>query len=159
MRLKAILYASLMSFLAVTAMPAAAQFDNTLNLFTPYTLYGVGNLNTGGTAAAGTMAGVGAAMRSATSFNAVNPASYSAASAQTFIFSFGMQGQNDYLKSKNYRSSHNAFSINDVSMQFRIAAGVRVERHTVFDRGLQGVVHRHVVDYGRERYCEIQLLG
>ncbi len=121
MRLKAILYASLLSFLAVTAMPAAAQFDNTLNLFTPYTLYGVGNLNTGGTAAAGTMAGVGAAMRSATSFNAVNPASYSAASAQTFIFSFGMQGQNDYLKSKNYRSSHNAFNINDVSVQFRIA--------------------------------------
>ncbi len=121
MRLKAILYASLALSLAVTAMPAAAQFDNTLNLFSPYTLYGVGNLNTGGTAAAGTMAGVGAALRSATSFNAVNPASYSAAAAQTFIFSFGMQGQNDYLKSSNYRSSHNAFNINDVSVQFRIA--------------------------------------
>jgi len=121
MRLKAILYTSLVSLIAVTAMPAAAQFDNTLNLFSPYTLYGVGNLNTGGTAAAGTMAGVGAAMRSATSFNAVNPASYSAAAAQTFIFSFGMQGQNDYLKSDSYRSSHNAFNISDVSVQFRVA--------------------------------------
>lgn len=121
MRLKAILYTSLVSIIAVTALPAAAQFDNTLNLFSPYTLYGVGNLNTGGTAAAGTMAGVGAAMRSATSFNAVNPASYSAAAAQTFIFSFGMQGQNDYLKSDSYRSSHNAFNISDVSVQFRVA--------------------------------------
>ena len=121
MRLRTILHAALLPILTAIALPAAAQLDNTLNLFTPYTFYGIGNLNTGGSTAAGTMAGAGAAIRSATSFNGINPASYSVAAEQAFLFSFGMQGQNDYLKSNSYRSSHNAFNINDISLQFRIA--------------------------------------
>ncbi|MDE7134126.1 MAG: hypothetical protein K2N86_02470, partial [Rikenellaceae bacterium] len=124
MKVKTLLHTLLLLALTTAAMPAAAQFDNTLNAFSPYTFYGIGDLNFSGTAATKTMGGIGAATRSGTSFNIVNPASYSAAAPQAFLFSFGMQGRNDYLKSGAFKSSHNAFNINDISLQFRILDGL-----------------------------------
>lgn len=116
--------ALLFAALLLTVQSVTAQQDNTLNVFTPYSFYGVGSLNTSGTAGARGMSGVGAAVRSTVSFNTVNPASYSAAPAQTFLFSFGMLGQNDYLKSERAKSSHNGFNINDISLQFPVAKKV-----------------------------------
>lgn len=124
MRIKTVLRIMLFLVLASFSSTAMAQLDNTQNIFTPYTFYGVGSLNFSGTAATKTMGGIGAGLRNGTSFNIVNPASYSAASPQTMLFSFGMMGQNDYLKSGSLRSSHNAFNINDVTLQFRIAEGL-----------------------------------
>ncbi len=124
MKIRTLLHTLLFALLTMAAMPAEAQFDNTLNAFSPYTFYGIGDLNFSGTAATKTMGGIGAATRSGTSFNIVNPASYSAAAPQAFLFSFGMQGRNDYLKSGTFKSSHNAFNINDVSLQFRILEGL-----------------------------------
>ncbi len=95
--------------------------DGTPNVFTPYSFYGVGTINTVGTAALKSMGGAGVAYRSAIEMNILNPASYSLAAKQSFLLSFGMQGENNYLKSGNLKNSHNGFNLNDVGLMFRIA--------------------------------------
>ncbi len=95
--------------------------DGTPNIFTPYSFYGVGSINTLGTAALKSMGGAGVAYRSTIEMNFLNPASYSIAAKQSFLLSFGMQGENNYLKSGNLKNSHNGFNLNDVGLMFRVA--------------------------------------
>lgn len=94
------------------------------NAFSPYSLYGIGMFDSHGTAASQTMASVGIATRNPFNVSTMNPASYSVAARQSMLFSFGMKGSNDYLRSATSKTSHNNFNLNDVSAQFPIAKNI-----------------------------------
>ncbi len=106
----------------VFALPVAGWAQtSSLNAFSPYTCYGLGDLSTQGTAYLRSMGGVGVAYRNQVMINYLNPASYSAVGQKSFLFNFGMEGQNFYLKSQNTKNSYNTFNVRDVAIEFPLA--------------------------------------
>ena len=112
----------LAGFLAVPWM-AGAQ-NSSLNTFSPYTFYGLGDLENGGTPATRAMGGIGVAYWNPYAVNLTNPAAYSAIGRQRFIFEFGLSGKSSYLKSDVAKSAYNGFNVNDVAVQFPLYKGI-----------------------------------
>lgn len=106
--------------LIISSLTTFAQQDG-MNVFSPYTIYGIGSMNMLGSAENKSMAGAGLASKNAVYMNALNPAGLSAVPSQTFLFSFGVQGNNNYLKSSSSKSSSNNFNISEIGFQFPIA--------------------------------------
>ena len=79
--------------LAVAAMlvvPVSAMAQtSSINAFSPYSMYGIGELQTPGVVAQRSMGGVGLGMRSSVMVNPLNPAAYSLTPRQGFLFDFG----------------------------------------------------------------------
>ena len=98
--------------------------SNSINAFSPYTLYGLGELHTPGTVAMRSMGGVGIGFQSTIAVNTVNPAALGAMMQRTFIFNFGMEGQNFYAKQGNNSTSYNTFNVRDIVVQFPLAKNV-----------------------------------
>lgn len=94
--------------------------ENSLNAFSPYTLYGVGELHTPGTVAQRSMGGVGVAMQSNLVYNPLNPAALGNTMQQSFIFNFGAEGQNFYSKQGDKKTSFNTVNVRDIAIQFPI---------------------------------------
>ena len=71
------------------------------------------------------MGGVGVAMRSGGTVNLLNPAAYSVAPQKTFLFNFGLEGQNYYnaqrLDGVNRTTAYNTFNFHDVAFQLPLA--------------------------------------
>ena len=85
---------------AVMIPYASAAQTSSINAFSPYTMYGIGEQNTPGTLPMRSMGGVGVAMRSSGVVNLLNPAAFSAAPQKSFLFNFGLEGQNYYNSQK-----------------------------------------------------------
>lgn len=101
--------------------PAALNAQEiSLNAFSPYTMYGVGELHTPGTVAQRSMGGVGVAMQSNLVHNPLNPAALGNMMQQSFIFNFGLEGQNFYAKQGDAKTSFNSFNVRDIAIQFPI---------------------------------------
>jgi len=98
--------------------------SSSINTFSPYTFYGIGDFNTPGTSCVRSMGGAGVAYRSGTQINYLNPASGSAMLRQSFLFNFGAEGANYYLKNRETTSSYNSFNINNIGIQFPVARGI-----------------------------------
>ena len=99
---------------------ACAQ-NSSVNTFSPYSFYGIGDIIQQGTASSASMGGAGTGFRSALSINLLNPASYSTIAQRTALFHVGLEGQNFYLKSQNTSSSFNSFNVHDVAIQLPLA--------------------------------------
>lgn len=97
-----------------------AQQDG-MNTFSPYTLYGLGSMNTLGTANDKSMAGAGLAVKNEYFINGLNPAGWSAVPQQTFLFDFGVEGDNRYISDGTNTTSNNSFNLSSLGMQFPIA--------------------------------------
>ncbi len=104
--------------------PAWSQLGSSVNTYSPYSLYGIGELSTLGTANIRSMGGAGIAFRDTklTSYNVtlnyLNPASYSSIPQTSFLFHIGLEGANYYLKdgSTSGKSSFNSFNIRDIGL-------------------------------------------
>lgn len=111
---------------AAAMLPAAlAAQTSSINAFSPYTMYGIGELNTPGTLPMRSMGGVGVAMRSTGIINLLNPAAHSAAPQKTFLFNFGLEGQNYYnsqtAEGISKRTAYNTFNFHDIAFQIPVA--------------------------------------
>lgn len=104
----------------VVAPVALKAQEISLNAFSPYTMYGVGELHTPGTVAQRSMGGVGVAMQSNLVYNPLNPAALGNMMQQSFIFNFGVEGQNFYAKQGDAKTSFNSFNVRDIAIQFPI---------------------------------------
>ncbi len=116
---------------AAALLPVAAGAQtSSVNAFSPYTMYGIGEMNTPGTLPMRSMGGVGVAVRKVGDINLLNPASYSIAPQKSFLFDFGVEGQNFYnsqfvpdetnrLAEKH--TAYNTFNIRDIAIQFPLA--------------------------------------
>ena len=88
-------------------------------------MYGIGEQNTPGTLQMRSMGGAGVAMRSVSTVNLLNPAAYSAAPQKTFLFNFGLEGQNYYnaqtVGGVGKRTAYNTFNFHDIAFQMPVA--------------------------------------
>lgn len=106
------------------AMMASAQ--SSLNAYSPYTFYGVGDIHQEGNAAIRAMGGAGIGFRNYLYVNTLNPASYSSVRSNSFLSNYDMEGQNFYARTTDAKTSHNTFNIRDISMSFPLAKGLGV---------------------------------
>lgn len=111
---------------AAALLPVAVSAQtSSINAFSPYTMYGIGELNTPGTLPMRSMGGVGVANHTRSTVNLLNPASYSAAPQKTFLFNFGLEGQNYYnsqtAEGISKRTAYNTFNFHDVAFQLPLA--------------------------------------
>lgn len=113
-------------------LTVAAHAQSSVNTYSPYTFYGLGDLQQQGTAAFRGMGGVGVAARgfgglsvsNSGLHNYVNPASLSMLPRSTFHFDFGLEGGFFYLKEGDKKTSYNTFNIRD--LVFRMPLGRRL---------------------------------
>ena len=107
--------------LLVVSVSATAQ-TSSINAFSPYSMYGIGELQTPGVTAMRSMGGVGLGMRSTLMVNPLNPAAYSMTPQQGFLFDFGIEGANFYNSQHKYgtagqttaRTSYNTFNFHNL---------------------------------------------
>ncbi|MFI3264036.1 MAG: hypothetical protein SNG38_00635 [Rikenellaceae bacterium] len=117
----------LVAVAALTLVPSVlfAQTYGSINTFSPYSMYGLGELTTPGTTATRAMGGMGVAMRTYTDINLLNPASYSAALSRSVLFSYSMEGYNMYNKQNqngsNVYNSYAGVNIHDIAIQMPLA--------------------------------------
>ncbi|HIW98360.1 MAG TPA: hypothetical protein H9866_07740 [Candidatus Tidjanibacter gallistercoris] len=111
--------------LSCLSLAAFAQ-SSSINTFSPYSFYGIGDIMAQGPSSSHAMGGVGLGFRSPISINTLNPASFSAIGQRTALFQVGLYGQNYYLKSQTTRSSYNTFNVSEISLQLPLAKGLGV---------------------------------
>ena len=118
----------------VSAWNAMAQ-SNATNAFSPYSMYGIGEINTQGTLPMRSMGGVGLGWRSTSMANLLNPAGYSATLRKSFIFNFGAEGmcvqnsQNRYDASTgadagSAKNSKTSVNFHEIALQMPLAKGL-----------------------------------
>jgi hypothetical protein len=101
-----------------------AQSNDATNTFTPYSIYGLGDLARPGIAYNLGMGGVGTGIRTSRVINFVNPAALTAHDSLAFMFDFGLENQNHY--SSNYASGEkqtsasNNMNIHHIVMSFPV---------------------------------------
>ena len=100
---------------ACTAFGARGQASGT---YTPYSIYGVGDLSQPGSAYNKTMGGVGAAVRNNRYINLTNPAAVTARDSLAFMADFSLYNDNKLFRQADIKSASNTFNINDLAMSF-----------------------------------------
>ena len=103
--------------IAAAGMGARAQSYGT---FTPYSIFGVGDLLESGSAYNRSMGGVGIATRSNRFINAVNPAAVSAHDTLAFMTDYSMYQDNKYFSQAGMKTVSNTLSIADLIISFPI---------------------------------------
>lgn len=115
----------LMAFVSLAAMSATAFAQgSSINTFSPYSFFGVGDMFNAVPASLKGMGGAGLGYRSPYEINFMNPAAYSSIERRSALFHVGMEDQNFYLKSSTTKTSYNTFNVSDVALQLPIAKGV-----------------------------------
>lgn len=111
-------------------VPAMASGQgSSINSFSPYTFYGLGDISTQGAPYLRSMGGASVAyrfndIRNEGRLNYVNPASVSSMSRKSFLFELGAEGANYYMRSGDKKSSYNTFNIRDIAIQLPLAKGL-----------------------------------
>ena len=113
---------------------ASAQGSAAISAYSPYTMFGIGELQTIGTAQMRSMGGVGVAWRSTQMPSIVNPAGYSATLQNSFLFHIGVEGnflqnvQKQYDANGDFtryaKNGKNSVNIHEIAVQFPLAKGL-----------------------------------
>ena len=101
------------------SLTLSAQND-AYNSFSPYSMYGIGDLSRFGTAYNRSMGGVGIATRDKRNINILNPAAVTERDIQSFMLDFSITQGNRYYAQRDLHSSNNTFNINSIIMSFPI---------------------------------------
>ena len=104
------------------AWTLSAQTDGTYSGFSPYSVYGVGQLHQGGTAWNRGMGGVGIATRNKRFVNLLNPAAVTARDTLSFMSDFGLSGRFSYFTEGDKRNVNTLFNIDDFVISFPLWA-------------------------------------
>ena len=114
----------------MAALPLCAQ-NGTYNGYSPYSVYGVGDLHAAGTAFNASMGGVGIATRNKRFVNTMNPASITARDSLSFMADFGLSGKYSVFTDGDLKGAKTLFNINDFVISFPMW------RRTAFMVGIQ----------------------
>ena len=91
--LKTRIFRAIIAIVLLLPMGAAAQnLHSSVNTYSPYSMYGMGELATPGNAIQRSMGGMGIAMWSNNMVNVLNPASYALTPQKSFLFNIGAEG-------------------------------------------------------------------
>ena len=116
--------------LLMAALPLSAQ-NGAYNGYSPYSVYGIGDLHAAGTAYNASMGGVGIATRNKRFVNTMNPASATARDSLSFMADFGLSGKFSLFQEGDLKGTKTLFNINNFVISFPMW------RHTAFMVGIQ----------------------
>jgi len=109
----------LLAVFLVISVCVSAQ-DGTYGAYSPYSIFGIGDISKEGTAFNKSMGGVGVATRNNRHINVLNPAAVTARDTLAFMADFGLVQNNTVYRQGDRRSAHNTFNIYDFVMTFPI---------------------------------------
>ena len=109
----------LLSVFLIISVCVSAQ-DGTYGAYSPYSIYGIGDISQEGSAFNKSMGGVGVATRNRRFINYMNPAAVTSRDSLSFMADFGLEQSNKIYKQGNLRSAHNTFNIHNFVMSFPI---------------------------------------
>lgn len=98
--------------------------DGSLNTYSPYTFYGIGDIHNEGIAVTRAMGGASLGFRNYIYVNTLNPASYSSVGTNSFLSNFDMEGRNYYARTADAKTSYNTFNVRDIAMSFPLGKGI-----------------------------------
>ncbi len=101
------------------ALPMSAQ-EEAYNAYSPYSMFGIGDISKQGTAYNKSMGGVGIATRDKRNINILNPAAVTARDEKSFMADFGVAQGNRYYAQHDMKSSNNTFNIYDFVISFPV---------------------------------------
>ena len=119
--------------LGLSCLGARAQTDGTYSGFSPYSVFGPGQMHQGGTAWNRGMGGVGIAARNHRFVNILNPASVTARDSLSFMADFGLDGRISLFTEGDKKALNTTFNIDDFVISFPMW------RHSAFMVGLMPV--------------------
>ncbi len=130
--LKTRIFRAIIAIVLLLPMGAAAQnLHSSVNTYSPYSMYGMGELATPGNAIQRAMGGIGVAMYSTNMTNMLNPAAYGFTPRQSFLFNFGIEAghyRNSQAKfgssASEAKTAYNSVNIHDVAFQMPLAKGL-----------------------------------
>lgn len=105
-------------FLIISASVSAQ--DGAYGAYSPYSIFGIGDISKEGTAYNKSMGGVGIATRNHKYINYLNPAAVTARDSLSFMADFGLVQKNTLYSQGDIRSGNNTFNIYDFVMSFPI---------------------------------------
>lgn len=88
--------------------------------FTPYSIFGVGDLANKGTAYNMAMGGIGICDRNVRALNLINPAAVTARETKSFLMDFGVENRNTIYRQEGIRSANNTFNMHHIAASFPI---------------------------------------
>ena len=109
----------LLSVFLIVSVCASAQ-SGTYGAYSPYSIFGVGNISKEGTSFNKSMGGVGIATRNKRFINYLNPAAVTARDSLSFMGDFGLSQSNTVFAQGDVRSAKNTFNIYDFVLSFPI---------------------------------------
>ena len=108
--------------------------SSSLNAYSPYSMYGPGEIHTPGSVQMRSMGGVGLGLRSSSQVNMINPAAASVAPSKSFLFDLNVDGAHyrnsqmrynvDGTQAGKSRTAYNTGNIHNIGIQFPIAKGL-----------------------------------
>ena len=126
--LKTNVFRTIIAILLLLPASAAAQMlANSVNTYSPSSMYGLGELSSKGNVVQRSMGGIGVAMWTNNMVNVMNPAAYALTPQQSFLFNFGMEGahfrneQTKYGTDKKIETAYNTVNIHDIAFQMPLA--------------------------------------
>ena len=119
--------------LVFSAGSLGAQTDGTYGGFSPYSVFGLGQMHQSGTSWNRGMGGVGIAARNHRFINILNPASMTARDSLSFMADMGLGGRISVFSEGDKRALNTTFNIDDVAISFPMW------RHTAFMVGVTPV--------------------
>lgn len=111
--------AFLLAVFLIIGVSVSAQ-EGAYGAYTPYSVFGIGEIAKEGTAFNKSMGGTGIATRNRRFINYTNPAAVTARDTLAFMADFGLEQKNTLYRQGNLRSGNNTFNIHDFVMSFPI---------------------------------------
>ncbi|MBR4775058.1 MAG: hypothetical protein IK008_03065 [Bacteroidales bacterium] len=119
--------------LFLTAAGVFAQTDGTYGGYSPYSVFGVGQLHQSGTSWNRGMGGVGIAARNNRFVNVLNPAAVTARDSLSFMSDFGLAGRMSIFSDGNKKNVNTLLNIDDFVISFPLW------RHTAMMLGIRPI--------------------
>lgn len=104
----------------IMAVPSVYAQDGAYTGFTPYSIFGIGDLNSQGSAYNRGMGGVGIATRNKRYLNYLNPAAVTARDSLSFMADMSIVENNKVMRQGTYGSANNTFNVNNIAISFPI---------------------------------------
>ena len=111
--------ALLLAVFLIIGVSVSAQ-EGAYGAYTPYSVFGIGEIAKEGSAYNKSMGGIGIATRNRMFINYTNPAAVTARDSLSFMADFGLEQSNSIYRQGNLKSGNNTFNIHDFVLSFPI---------------------------------------
>ncbi|MDD7456264.1 MAG: hypothetical protein PUK70_08500 [Bacteroidales bacterium] len=110
----------LAAFVSVFPVLSAKAQDNAYSIFSPYSMFGIGDISKQGTVYNRSMGGIGIAARDSRALNIMNPAAVTKRETKAVMVDFGLFSENKYYKQHDIESSNNTINMYNIIMSFPV---------------------------------------